>query len=278
MVGDYLPSDPSYDKDTDWKNELGRFAKSKSWRTAIKAVLYPKVKNMSNDDDRFKPASWKNMAANMLITEDGNAWFLLPIKSNATSDNKPQNLKFEPVPENAPGSRAGKAEAAEVRKLFTNLAGSGAYAFTNKATEYPDNLDDWKKVSSKYSQYVNSIKTFIKTGGVDGNKFVNNVTRLFTEVAVMDQTVGKLKLSSDQKKMLKSEKEKKGKVEIKQSADRLRYNIVSKLMQVHILWVLKHLSKKKYTKEISALDVWVTYVCFMAQKKGSGFGPFGKIY
>ena len=94
----------------------------------------------------------------------------------------------------------------------------------------------------------------------------------------MDQTVGKLKLSSDQKKMLKSEKEKKGKVEIKQSADRLRYNIVSKLMQVHILWVLKHLSKKKYTKEISALDVWVTYVCFMAQKKGSGFGPFGKIY
>jgi len=293
-ISDYLPSATDDLKDQSWKTELGRFAKSKSWRVALKAgYSYAKlsVKGLdinNEDDDRFKPASWKNMAGNMMITEDGIDWFLLPIKSNATSDNKAQNLKFEPVPENAPGSRAGKADVGDVRKLFITLAGAGV--FTNQAKEYPDSLAKWNQPErAKYESWVDTIKgTFIDTGDVNGKAFVDNVTRLFTEVAVMAGEIkvkkgGKFKsvlaLTKKQKDMLQSVKEKDDGPEIKQSADRLRYNIVSKLMQVDCLRVLNDLSNVKTgNTKISKLDVWVTYVCFMAQKKGKGFGPFAKLY
>ncbi len=117
---------------------------------------------------------------------------------------------------------------------------------------------------------------------------MDNVTRLFTEVAVMAGEIqvkkgGKfqsvLPLNKQQKDMLQSVKIKDDGPEIKQSADRLRYNIVSKLMQVDCLRVLNKLSNVKTgNTKISKLDVWVTYVCFMAQKKGKGFGPFAKLY
>ena len=44
--------------------------------------------------------------------------------------------------------------------------------------------------------------------------------------------------------------------------------------------MLKKLSTKKFTKnkEVNLLEVWLTEICFMAQKRGKGFGPFGKIY
>ena len=61
---------------------------------------------------------------------------------------------------------------------------------------------------------------------------------------------------------------------------RLRFNVVAKLMQVQCYYYLKKMSEKvddPATGE-TRLDKWITLVMYMAQKKGAGFGPFGKIY
>ena len=64
----------------------------------------------------------------------------------------------------------------------------------------------------------------------------------------------------------------------KVSSDRLRFNVVSKLMEVQCYYFLKKLSEREHVKGVTNLEVWVTLIAYMAQKKGAGFGPFSKIY
>ena len=45
----------------------------------------------------------------------------------------------------------------------------------------------------------------------------------------------------------------------------------SKLMQLHFFSLISSLSKKK-------LNQFITELFFLGQKRGEGFGPFGKIY
>ena len=51
-------------------------------------------------------------------------------------------------------------------------------------------------------------------------------------------------------------------------------------MQITVANMLWNLNQRKFPKnmEVTLLEVWLTKVAFMAQKKGPGFGPFGKLY
>ena len=125
-----------------------------------------------------------------------------------------------------------------------------------------------------------------------GKEFIDNVSLLFTEVK---------NLSSEEPFALKEEGYEYGRGitskmiadgdgklakedwgteyrKAKVSSDRLRFNVVSKLMEVRCYYLLKKLSTREYVDGVSNLEVWVTLIAYMAQKKGKGFGPFGKIY
>ena len=63
-------------------------------------------------------------------------------------------------------------------------------------------------------------------------------------------------------------------------AQRLRWAIVAKLMQLEVANMLFNMKSRKFVKnpEVNQLEVWLTRIAYMAQKKGPGFGPFGKLY
>jgi len=276
-TGTYLTKGEAAEKT--WKGKLSKFSQSTSWKNNIDTLA--KTKKIKNLD--YNILAFGTMETAMIITEDNKDWFELTIKSSSTSSNKPQNLKFEPKPIAAPGARAGRAEADKVRELFTKLG----VPFANDATQYPADSKAWKKAAPDYEKMVDRISgKFIQTGGVTGKEFVKTVTRMFLQVDLLDfekrKGLGFTAWSKKQKDELSPPSEDDGdkKGERKDTSDRLRYNIVSKLMQVDCLDKLKKLQMKKSpkNKDISQLDVWVTYVCFMAQKKGKGFGPFGKLY
>ena len=276
-TGNYLVQGGAAEKT--WKGKLSKFSQSKSWKNNIdKLAKTKKIKNLD-----YNILAFGTMEASMIISEDGKDWFELPLKSSSTSSNKPQNLKFEPKPLAAPGARAGRAQADEVRELFVKLGAP----FANDATKYPADSKAWKKAAPDYERMVDRISgKFIDCGGVNGKTFINTVTRMFLQVDLLDFEkridMGFTAWNKKQKEELSPPSEDDGdkKGERKDTSDRLRYNIVSKLMQVDCLDKLRKLKDKKSpkNKDITHLDIWVTYVCFMAQKKGKGFGPFGKLY
>ena len=45
-----------------------------------------------------------------------------------------------------------------------------------------------------------------------------------------------------------------------------------------MLWNLNQRDWRSGKDKITMLEVWLTKIAFMAQKKGPGFGPFGKLY
>jgi hypothetical protein len=51
-------------------------------------------------------------------------------------------------------------------------------------------------------------------------------------------------------------------------------------MQLEVANMLFNMKSRKFVKnpEVNQLEVWLTRIAYMAQKKGPGFGPFGKLY
>ena len=213
--------------------------------------------------------------------------FQLIIKSSSTSSAYGQNLKFEPVDQNAKGARLGRAETDAVAALFRELGDSDGVNFNNWRN-YPRTLEAWLNVKNKYQTMAAAVNKKTKTwncetGISSGKEFVENVTLLFQEV----EALSGLEPSSKKRTGYEfgpgiGEATDWGKSyrDAKYTSDRLRFNIVSKLMILKTAHMLKKLSDKKFRKnqKVNLLEVWLTNICFMAQKRGKGFGPFGKLY
>ena len=202
--------------------------------------------------------AWQSQQFEVIINENRQAKYELPIKSGHTGGAKGDKLSFEPVDVHARAARLGKAEATKVVELFAELGSSNARTF-NKWQDYPSELADWNTTQrSKYAAIVNRITPWVETG-VTGKEFVQNVATLFKQVELVKQT------EISQEKLM---------------SDRLRYSIVAKLMQLVVANMLWNLNQRNFPKnrEVTMLEVWLTKVAFMAQKKGPGFGPFGKLY
>jgi len=147
-----------------------------------------------------------------------------------------------------------------VVELFAELGSSNARTF-NKWREYPSSLVEWNPTQrAKYATIINRITPWVQTE-VTGKVFVQNVTTLFKQVDLIGS------LESTQDKLI---------------SDRLRYSIVAKLMQITVANMLWNLNQRDWRSgsadKITMLEIWLTKVAFMAQKKGPGFGPFGKLY
>lgn len=255
---------------TEWKKKLAKLAK--------------KHKDKFHDG---VARSFQTLEMNIMVMENNIDWIQLIIKSSSTSSSSGQNLKFEPVDQSALGSRLGRAEAGAVGKLFVNLGMSGGSSFNNWRN-YPRTLAAWMREKQKYKQMATNVKTNTKawncnTGISSGAEFEENITFLFQEVEALSG------LEPSYKKHTGYEfGEGIGEAtdwgssyrNAKYTSDRLRFNIVSKLMILKCADMLKKLSTKKFSKnnKVNLLEVWLTEICFMAQKRGPGFGPFGKIY
>ena len=166
------------------------------------------------------------------------------------------------------------------------------------------------KKSDAWPIGVNSKNVDVNEKVTSGEDFANNVTTLFKEVENLasvepivlnkkKQPVGGYEAGpgidkSYAQKLLPSVgyyDPKKVDVKVidwgtnyrnaKVTSDRLRFNVVAKLMQVQCYYYLKKMSEKVPDRAMpneTRLDKWVTLIMYMAQKKGKGFGPFGKIY
>ena len=165
-----------------------------------------------------------------------------------------KTLKFEPKDLYATAARLGKAESHKVSLAFKEL-GSIGWDTYNRHQQYPNELAQWNpQQKNKYKGIVNRITPWVQVG-VTGNEFVQNVTTLFKQYELVhefDSTV----------------------------SQRLRWAIVAKLMQLEVANMLFNMKSRKFTKnpEVNQLEVWLTRIAYMAQKKGPGFGPFGKLY
>jgi len=255
---------------TEWKKKLAKLAKK-----------HP---------DKFNDGvakSFQTLEMNIMVTEKNMDWIQLIIKSSSTSSSVGQNLKFEPVDQSAKGARLGRAETDAVAALFRELGDSDGVNFNNWRN-YPRTLEAWLNVKNKYQTMAAAVNKKTKTwncetGISSGKEFVDNVTLLFQEV----EALSGLEPSSKKRTGYEfgpgiGEATDWGKSyrDAKYTSDRLRFNIVSKLMILKTAHMLKKLSEKTFSKnlKVNLLEVWLTNICFMAQKRGKGFGPFGKIY
>ena len=133
--------------------------------------------------------------------------------------------------------------------------GSTGHNTFNKWQDYPSTLAEWNPQQKNYYKgIVNRITPWVFVGAA-GNEFVQNVTTLFKQYELVDSFNTTI-------------------------SQRLRWTIVAKLMQLEVANMLYNLKSRKYVKnpEVNQLEVWLTRIAYMAQKKGAGFGPFGKLY
>jgi hypothetical protein len=268
----YFETSPASGKaeKTEWKKKLARLAK----------------KHKDKFDDGVA-RSFQTLEMNIMVTEKGEDWIQLIIKSSSTSSSVGQNLKFEPVDQNAKGARLGRAETDAVAALFAKLGNSDGNSFNNWR-KYPRTLGAWMREKTKYQQMAQNVLTKTKnwnceTGIANGQEFGENVTWLFQEVEALSGLEPSYKRNTGYEfgpGIGEATDWGKSYRDAKYTSDRLRFNIVSKLMILKCADMLKKLSTKKFTKnkEVNLLEVWLTEICFMAQKRGKGFGPFGKIY
>ena len=240
--------------------------------------------------------SWRDLGSALTISENKQNKYVLEIKSDHTSKAGGTDLKFEPK-EIGGVARLGRADKPRVLKLIADLGEHEGLTF-NSWKMYPRTLEAWERHKSKFETMVNFViqstpQWPISNVGVhSGKEFIDNVSLLFTEVKNLSSEepfalneegyeYGRgitSKMVADNKVELSKEDWGTAYRKAKVSSDRLRFNVVSKLMEVRCYYLLKKLSTREYVKGVSNLEVWVTLIAYMAQKKGAGFGPFGKIY
>ena len=259
--------------------------------------------------------SWGDLGSALVVGYDDEV-YQIDIKADHTSKTGGSDLKFEPK-EVSGKARLGRADKPRVLKLLGSLSGVPGAENFNHWAQYPRTLAKWEREKGTFIRMVNQIiKTSpdwpigVNSKNADikvssGEDFANNVTTLFKEVE---------NLAKEEPDVLNKKGEVVGGYEAGPGIDkpifysedyydpdvvdvktidwgtnyrnarltsfRLRFNVVAKLMQVQCYYYLKKMSEKvddPATGE-TRLDKWITLVMYMAQKKGAGFGPFGKIY
>ena len=209
------------------------------------------------DDNVIKPVSilaWEAQELKVTIDEDSKPKYELTIKSQHTGSSTGQTLKFEPKDLHATAARLGKAESQKVSLAFKEL-GSIGWDTYNRWQQYPSTLAQWNSQQKNvYKGIVNRITPWVQVG-VTGNEFAQNVTTLFKQYELVHSFNSTV-------------------------SQRLRWAIVAKLMQLQVANMLFNMKSRKFVKnpEVNQLEVWLTRIAYMAQKKGPGFGPFGKLY
>ena len=134
-----------------------------------------------------KPQAWGRMDMTVRVKENNKQWAKLEIKSNSSSSDSGQNLKFEPVQIAAAAARMGKAEGNEVGKLFKALGIPEGPTF-NQWQAYPRSLAQWNQDKTKYRKMVASLKSWEcwkQSSDVSADMFVKNITYLFHEVQLL---------------------------------------------------------------------------------------------
>ena len=242
-----------------------------------------------------KAQSWSDLASAIIIKHGAKDRYKLIIKSGHTSGSKGANLRFEPE-EIGGAARLGQSKASASTDLIAELGEHEGRTF-NDWSNYPRTLAAWERHKGKYEKLVTYILTpgpswpIQATGVGSGKEFVDYVTLLFAEVHnlalenpfALNEEGYEFGRGITSRMMVESTgelaKEDWGSDyrNAKVTSDRLRFNIVSKLMQVRCYYLLKKLSSRGKLGKTN-LDKFVTLIMYMAQKKGKGFGPFGKIY
>jgi len=190
-----------------------------------------------------KKSKRKTFATQETILIIGNTGgnYNIPVKLVDTTTIS--NLKWEPVDVKFRKARLGKAPV----EMVKNLCKHAGFVFTNNHNEYPKNYRDFIANESKYKKFFKGIE----------NQVV--LERMTDPSAIALKGSNKWDLFKQNIKIV--------------FRDDIQ-TAVSKLMQIHWLYLLLNLSKPKRNQLL-------TDILFVAQKKGGKvfkFGPFGKLY
>jgi hypothetical protein len=164
--------------------------------------------------------------------------FTFGIKSNSLSHFK--NLVFTPKSKEKTEAQEGGAPIGMLINLMKKYNISG---FTNDWKEYPKNALEFKNDQKKYEKMLSAILTNkkVEAGISSTSSFVSDMLNQYvTPISGNDTGDGSIICNS-------------------------------KLMQLHFVYLVCKLSPKK-------MDSFFTELFFLGQKRGEGFGPFGKIY
>ena len=272
------------DMSAQWKSDLAKLANSRP--------------DLFSDGEA---QSWRDLGSSVTISENGDDKYALEIKSDHTSKAGGTDLKFEPK-EIGGKARLGRiSDKPKVLKLIADLSGDPAGANFNHWRQYPRTLEAWNSHKGRFEGMVNQImkKSNVwpieSTGVKNGKEFVDNVTHLFTETRnlalenpyILNNEKGfEFGPGIDVPDIATDDYFDPSEVKVatidwgteyrkaKVSSDRLRFNVVSKLMEVQCYYLLKKLSEREYVKGVSNLEVWVTLIAYMAQKKGAQLWSF----
>ena len=148
------------------------------------------------------------------------------------------NLKFEPTKKGFGAARLGKVPLDKLKGMMNGRPFN--LSFMNSHTNYPKDSKKFVNEQEKYVRMWNKIKGEVITGIKTKEEFKSNFMAAFN-----DPTVN-----------------------IKESQKSIA---TSKLMQLDFLAQVLGMGKEKSNELF-------TNMAFLAQKKGVGFGPFGKLY
>ena len=148
------------------------------------------------------------------------------------------NLKFEPTKKGFGAARLGKVPLDKLKGMMNGRPFN--LSFMNNHTSYPKDSKKFEREQGKYARMWNKIKGKVITGIKTEQEFKSNFMTAFD-----DPTVN-----------------------IKESQKSIA---TSKLMQLDFLAQVFGMGEEKSNELF-------TNMAFLAQKRGVGFGPFGKLY
>lgn len=148
------------------------------------------------------------------------------------------NLKFEPTKKGFGAARLGKVPLDKLKGMMNGRPFN--LSFMNNHVSYPKDSEKFKREQGKYVRMWNKIKGKVKTGIKTEQEFITNFSTAFN-----DDTAN----VKDSQRPIAS----------------------SKLMQLDFLAQVFGMGEKKNNELF-------TNMAFLAQKKGQGFGPFGKLF
>ena len=148
------------------------------------------------------------------------------------------NLKFEPTKKGFGAARLGKVPLDKLKGMMNGRPFN--LSFMNSHTNYPKDSRIFNRDQEKYIKMWNKIKKHVITDIETKKEFVSNFMTAF----------------DDPTKNIK---------------DSQKSIATSKLMQLDFLAQVFGMGKEKSNELF-------TNMAFLAQKKGEGFGPFGKLY
>ena len=148
------------------------------------------------------------------------------------------NLKFEPTKKGFGAARLGKVPLDKLKGMMNGRPFN--LSFMNSHSNYPKDSGKFEREQGKYIRMWDKIKGQVITGIKTKKEFVSNFMTAFD-----DPTVN-----------------------IKESQKSIA---TSKLMQLDFLAQVFGMGEEKSNELF-------TNMAFLAQKKGEGFGPFGKLY